>query len=103
MSLDLSTSQLPVTKNNAIGTTLLEVIFPKGTRKITLQASVASWVQQASGADGGAVTAANTFPLQANAPYELDLAVADIAQNPVPSVFVATQSGSGTPYVQAQG
>lgn len=103
MAQDLTDKQLPYSGNFAITTTLLAITPPRGARKITLKTSVAAYLQFGVGADGDAVTSAQTYPLAADTDYTISLEADENRQIPQPVVLVAAQSGTGTVYTLSEG
>ena len=106
-ALDLTSLPLPSTRAQAsVGTTLREIIPPRGARRISVRGSAALYLQLGSGfADGDAVNTTDyAVPLDANVSWDWGLSGGSaVPQNPPPRVYVAAQSGTATIYVLVEG
>lgn len=106
-ALDLTSSQLPLTKTQtSVGTTLQEIRPPRDCTRVSVRLADAGWLQQspdAIWADGDAVATANAIPLDADVYYDLVLSIDEVVTNPPPKLFVAAASGTTTAYFRFEG
>ena len=106
-TLDLTTQQIPLTKAQAsVGTTLREILPPRGTQKVSIRATGDVWLQIGPGggfSDGGSVDSASAVPLDKDFWYDFSLVIDEAPTNPPTPVYVAAAASTVTVYMIFEG